>query len=95
MLDSRRDKQLPDVKQASLLGNSDVHATSPPSRLLIPKKYSPSSSRKSSISDGTSSPSRSVVFLGSQGSSLSESLEAALGERTGPGRRVLTSASSG
>eukprot|EP00752_Nemacystus_decipiens_P007745 g6923.t2 len=86
------DQALPTLKQASIL----------PSRLHVPQsgKFSPSSSRNSSISGKLTPPRGQRERGGSYGSpsrSLAESLDNTAGERahTAGGRRILVSASSG
>lgn len=86
------DQELPKLKQASIL----------PSRLHIPQsgRFSPASSRNSSMSGKLTPPRGQKEMGGSHGSpirSLTDSLENSLGERADPagGRRVLVSASSG
>lgn len=87
-----RDRPPPELKPASRSPRGSVDGQALPSRLLIPRanKFSPSSSRNSSISGGT--PPQRL-----RAGSLNESLEVALGKRSGVGgeRRIIVSASSG
>lgn len=87
-----RDRPQPELKPAPHSPPGSVDGQALPSKLLIPRanKFSPSSSRNSSISGGT--PPQRL-----RGGSLNESLEVALGERSGVGgeRRIIVNASLG